>query len=152
MRRRPRRSAQTLGAMRTRCCAIFCLATVAVSGCATHPTAEPRQMETCVKGAVPADVSAESFSAALKEAQRYSDEKYGPDCFVCAEVFDQPDEYMLHITSPVEDMLINTSAAVTVRKVDGAVTERSIWHSCHARVKSTSQLAPNKSLERTREG
>jgi tRNA U54 and U55 pseudouridine synthase Pus10 len=108
-------------------------------------------METCVEGAAPAGVAAESFSAALREAQRYSDEKYGSNCYVCAEVFDRPAEYMLHITSPIEDMLINTWAAITVRKADGAVTERGIWHSCHARIKRTSHLAPNKSFERTRE-
>ena len=104
--------------MRIRYFATFGLAAVAVSGCATQPAAEPRPMETCVEGAAPADVSAESFSAALREAQRYSDEKYGSDCFVCAEVFDRPKEYMLHITTPIEDILINTSAAVTVRKAD----------------------------------
>jgi hypothetical protein len=96
-------------------------------------------METCIEGAAPAGVSADSFSAALREAQRYSDEKYGSDCVVCAEVFDRPEEYMLHITSPIEDTLINTSAAVTVRKADGVVIKRSIWHSCHARIKR----APN---------
>lgn len=102
-------------------------------------------METCIEGAIPADVSAESFSIALKQAQRYSDEKYGSDCFVCAEVFDRPDEYMLHITSPIEDMLINTSAAITVRKTDGAIAQRAIWHSCHARIKKAAQPAPNTS-------
>jgi hypothetical protein len=117
-----------------RCITVLCLAIVAVSGCATT---EPRQMQTCVEGAAPAGVSARSFSAALRKAQRYSDEKYGADCFVCAEVFDRPREYMLHITSPFEDMLINTSAAITVRKADGVVTERGIWHSCHARIKKT---------------
>ena len=137
--------------MRILCSSILCLAAVTAAGCATRPPAEPRQMKTCIEGAAPADVSAESFSAALREAQRYSDERYGSDCFVCAEVFDQPDEYMLHITSPIEDMLINTSAAITVRKTDGAVTMRGAWHSCHARIKSTSKLAPDTSLERTRD-
>jgi hypothetical protein len=116
----------------------------ALSACAAHPAAAPRQMQTCVEGAAPAEVSAEAFAAGLREAQRYSDEKYGSDCFVCAEVFDRPEEYMLHITSPVDDMLINTSAAVTVRKSDGAITARGIWHSCHARIKKTSRLAPER--------
>jgi hypothetical protein len=138
--------------MRIRNFIAFSITAVAVIGCATHPASDSRQMETCVKGAAPANVSAESFSAALRQAQRYSDKKYGSDCFVCAEVFDRPDEYMLHITSPFEDMLINTSAAITVRKKDGAITQRAIWHSCHARIKKAVQLAPNKSLERTREG
>jgi len=109
-------------------------------------------MATCVEGAAPANVTPESFASSLREAQRYSDEKYGSDCFVCAEVFDQPEEYMLHITSPIEDMLINTSAAIAVRKSDGAVTERAIWHSCHARTKKAARVTPNKSFERTRGG
>jgi hypothetical protein len=138
--------------MRIRNFKVFSLAAVALIGCATHPATFSRQMETCVEGAVPANVSAESFSVALRQAQRYSDEKYGSDCFVCAEVFDRPEEYMLHITSPIEDALINTSAAITVRKKDGAITQRAIWHSCHARIKKAAQLAPNTSLERTREG
>lgn len=51
---------------------------------------------------------------------------------------DDADEYMLHITSPIEDMLINTSAAITVRKRDGAVVKQSVWHSCHARIRRVS--------------
>ena len=148
---RARRSAQSVGAMGVRCLAVICLVSVGVFGCATHPTPTSRQMQTCVDGATPADVTAESFAAALREAQRYSDEKYGSDCFVCAELLDDSDEYMLHITSPIEDTLINTSAAITVRKRDGAVTERAIWHSCHARIKKASHVAPNTSLEWTRE-
>jgi hypothetical protein len=108
-------------------------------------------MQTCVVGVTPANVTAESFAAALREAQRYSDEKYGSDCFVCAELLDDSDEYMLHITSPIEDTLINTSAAITVRKRDGAVTERAIWHSCHARIRKMSHVAPDTSLEWARE-
>jgi hypothetical protein len=136
--------------MRIRSGIVLCLASAVLFGCASGSLTEPRRMETCVEGAAPTGVTVEAFAAALMEAQRYSDKKYGSDCFVCAEVFDRPDEYMLHITSPIEDMLINTSAAVTVRKADGAVTERGIWHSCHARIKKTTQLAPNKSLERPR--
>ena len=124
------------------------LAVVAVLGCAARPAANSRQMQTCIEGAIPTNVSAESLAAALTQAQRYSDEIYGSDCFVCAEVFDDPDEYMLHITSPIEDMFINTSAAITVRKRDGAITERNVWHSCHARIKKATQPAPGTSLER----
>jgi len=92
-------------------------------------------MATCVEGASPAGVERTSFETALQQAQRYSDEIYGNDCFVCAQVFDQPDQYMLHITSPFDDMIIDTSAAITVRKSDGAVVSRAQWHSCHARIR-----------------
>src|SRR5688572_18936081 len=121
--------------MGTRSLTVLCLLVAVVLGCATHTAPSSGQMATCVEGAAPANVTPESFAASLIEAQRFSDEKYGADCFVCAEVFDELDKYMLHITSPIEDMLVNTSAAITVRKRDGEVIERAIWHSCHARIK-----------------
>jgi hypothetical protein len=139
-------AAQPSGAMHLRFLAVFCMAIGAISGCAASPLAEVRLMKTCVDGAAPTGVSAESFSAALMAAQKYSDEKYGSDCVVCAEVLDRPEEYMLHITSPIEDALINTSAAITVRKSDGVVTSRAIWHSCHARIRKSARWAPDKSL------
>lgn len=121
-----------------------------VTSCASQPKVAARQMETCLEGAMPAGVEPSALSAALQKAQRYSDKVYGEDCFVCAEVFDDVDSYMLHITSPVEDMLINTSAAITVRKSDGAVINRSIWHSCHARIRPAEDVSPNKTMEPTR--
>jgi hypothetical protein len=120
------------------------------TSCASQPKVAARQMQTCVEGAMPAGIEQPAFSAALQKAQRYSDKVYGEDCFVCAEVFDDVDEYMLHITSPIEDMLINTSAAITVRKSDGAVINRSIWHSCHARLRPEADVSPNKTMEPTR--
>ncbi|MEO3692293.1 hypothetical protein [Roseateles paludis] len=107
--------------------------TAAACGCATHPVAETRPMQTCVKGAVPAGVSSEAFSLALKQAQQFANETYGADCHVCAEVIDSADTYRLHITSPI-DTLINTSAGLDLRKADGRVIKRSVWHSCHARL------------------
>jgi hypothetical protein len=122
------------------------LALLAMTSCATRPAAPPKAtalpskaMKTCVEGAAPARVGLESFSVALQNAQRHSDKVYGEDCFVCAEVYDDTDTYFLHITSPIEDMLINTSAGITVRKSDGKVMDQNIWHSCHARVKSSTK-------------
>jgi hypothetical protein len=93
-------------------------------------------METCVRGALPTAVEPAAFTTALARAQAYSDEIYGKGCFVCAEVFaDKQTSYTLHITSPIEDMLINTSATITFRKSDGAVVATAKYHSCHARVK-----------------
>jgi hypothetical protein len=141
------------------------IAALAFSACASQFGAQPREMKTCVEGAAPVGVETRAFSAALRQAQRYSERVYGADCFVCAEVFDEPGTYMLHITSPIADMLINTSAAITVRKSDGAVVDRAIWHSCHARIRKTARSAsddvesgdllfgvqetPNYALERT---
>jgi len=118
--------------------------------CASHSGAEPREMKTCVEGAMPAAIDAVAFSAALRQAQQYSDKVYGEDCFVCAEVIDEPATYFLHITSPIDDTFMNTSAGITVRKSDGKVIERSVWHSCYARIRRATQMTPNTSLERTR--
>jgi hypothetical protein len=93
-------------------------------------------MQTCVDGEKPAGVESAAFAAGLQQAQSYSDEIYGKDCLVCAQVLDQPEQYMLHITSPYEDgTAINTSAAITVRKSDGAVVAHAQWHSCYVRVR-----------------
>ncbi len=121
----------------------FFFAALILVACAATPPTTPREIKTCVDGATPADVGALAFSDALRLAQAYSDEVYGADCVVCAEVIDRPDEYMLHITSPGEDMLINTSAAITIRKVDGKVLNRSVWHSCHVHTRNTDNLTPN---------
>ncbi len=73
---------------------------------------------------------------ALVEAQRYSDEFYGPDCYVCAELLPaEPRNLSLHITSPF-DLLLNTSAVITVRRSDGKVLRKGAYHSCHARTTS----------------
>ena len=107
-------------------------------------------MKTCIEGAVPEAVDAVAFSTALRQAQWYSDKVYGDDCFVCAEVIDESETYFLHITSPIGETPINTSAGISVRKSDGKVIERSVWHSCHARIKRAAKMTPNTSFERTR--
>lgn len=114
--------------------AVLSLLALVVAGCATRVLQASRQMETCLAAAAPVGVTAESFAAALREAQRHSDEAYGSDCLVCAELIDRADEYILHVTSPIEGMLANTSAAITVSKIDGVVTSRHVWHSCAARI------------------
>ena len=90
-------------------------------------------MELCNPDSVPPDIKPALLTAALVAAQAYSNEAYGSDCFVCAQVLgDEAGEFTLHITSPL-DLLLNTSATITVRKSDAAVIERAKYHSCHAR-------------------
>jgi hypothetical protein len=114
----------------------FCgLAIVICGSCTSSHGTVPRIMGTCVEGASPTSVAISAFSTALGRAQAYSDQIYGKDCFVCAEVFaDEPTSYTLHITSPIQDMLINTSATIRFRKSDGAVVATARYHSCHARI------------------
>jgi hypothetical protein len=74
---------------------------------------------------------------ALVEARVYSNKIYGSDCLVCAEVMlSDASAVELHITSPIKDMFINTSATITVRASDGQVTDKAQYHSCHARITS----------------
>jgi hypothetical protein len=74
---------------------------------------------------------------ALVRAQSYSNDFCGEDCFVCAELLRYEEGNIeLHITSPVQDMLINTSAVITVRAADGKVLDKGAYHSCHARYTS----------------
>jgi len=111
------------------------LAIAMCASCASSHRDGSRVMETCVRGASPTGVETSAFANALSRAQAYSDKIYGKDCFVCAEVFeDEPASYTLHITSPIEDMLINTSATIRVRKSEGAVLQTAKYHSCHARI------------------
>jgi hypothetical protein len=113
------------------------LAIAFCASCASSHRNVSRVMETCVRGASPKSDEMSAFTMARARAQAYSDEIYGKDCFVCAEVFaDEPASYTLHITSPIEDMLINTSATIRFRKSDGAVLATAKYHSCHARIES----------------
>jgi tRNA U54 and U55 pseudouridine synthase Pus10 len=120
------------------------------TSCTTKSALAFPEMQTCLENAAPTDVRASAFSLALRQAQQFSEHVYGADCFVCAQVFDNGDTYMLHITSPIEDMYINTSAAITVRKSDGHLSAQRVWHGCHARItkkvngEASSALAPAK--------
>src|SRR3569833_2375699 len=104
---------------------VFCVS------CVSNHSSSSRVMETCVQGASPSGVDTSAFTSARARAQAYSDDIYGKDCFVCAEVFaDEPASYTLHITSPIQDMLINTSAIIRFRKSDGSVLATAKYHSC----------------------
>ena len=83
-------------------------------------------------------IDSAQLQSALVRAQAYSNEFYGKDCFVCAELLSYEDgNIRLHITSPLPDMLINTSAVITVRAADGKVLSKGAYHSCHARYTSS---------------
>jgi hypothetical protein len=115
---------------------LVALLTIECCSCVAGKATSVQPMRTCVVGAIPSGVDAIAFQTALAQAQRFSDRIYGSDCFVCAEVVgDEPTSYMLHITSPIEDMLLNTSAEIKVRKSDGAVLSKAQYHSCYARTK-----------------
>jgi hypothetical protein len=80
---------------------------------------------------------AKVLDKSLVKAQIWSDKIYGDDCYVCAEVYAvEKDSFTLHITSPVDDMLINTSATIEF-DMQGRVVEKMQYHSCHARTKKT---------------
>ena len=107
---------------------LVCLVlSTSVVGCAT-----PKPMDLCDPDARPTIPHA-ILTRALSGAQAYSDQIYGRDCVVCAEVFAQtPNSFMLHITSPsFPDMVLNTSAEVTVNSSDGSIISRGQAHSCY---------------------
>jgi hypothetical protein len=89
-------------------------------------------MELCDSDAK-LDIPPPVLGRALSGAQAYSDRVYGNDCVVCAEVFaETPTTFKLHITSPsFPDMLLNTSAEVTVNSSDGSVLSSGRYHSCY---------------------
>ena len=94
-------------------------------------------MKLCAVTEATEAIDPEQLRIALTRAQAYSNDFYGEDCFVCAELLSYEDGRIdLHITSPVPDMLINTSAVITVRAADGKVLDKGAYHSCHARYKS----------------
>ncbi len=106
-------------------CLVLCA--VLVAGCVTS-----KPMELCDPNAKP-DIPQIVMKKALSGAQAYSDHVYGRDCVVCAEVFaETPATFKLHITSPSSpDMLLNTSAEVTVNSSDGSVISSGRYHSCY---------------------
>ena len=120
---------------------IIVLVCVMVSGCVGTPprkAADPAAMPMCYENEHTAAVEPSLLLRARVEAQRYSNEIYGADCVVCAEVLDPKDEdglLWVHITSPYVD-LINTSAAIWMRP-DGKVVRKGQWHSCHARLRKS---------------
>lgn len=107
---------------------------LAFAGCAAMPPA-PMPMELCKVTEETAALDPGQMRMALIRAQEYSNDFYGEDCFVCAELMSHQDgEIKLHITSPLPDMLINTSAAITVRAADGKVLDKGAYHSCRAKI------------------
>jgi hypothetical protein len=117
----------------------FVLAAVLLSlfaACATQHR-PPKAMALCDLDASLEGISPKLLGHALVEAQRYSNKTYGPDCYVCGQIYSQDAySFMIHITSPV-DLPLNTSAAITVRKSDGAVLSRGKWHSCYVRINNS---------------
>lgn len=106
-----------------------------LSGCA-HRALQAEPMELCYATELSASIATGDLQRALRQAQAFSNSRYGEDCFVCAELlaFEQG-QIHLHIRSPLPDPGIDTSATLKVRGVDGRVVESRLYHSCHARVR-----------------
>jgi hypothetical protein len=115
------------------------LSAVVLTSCAAKP---PQPMHLC-NTETQTNIAPAILTKALTQAQSYSNEIYGSDCVVCAELFgDTPKAFTVHITSPSSpDMLLNTSATITVQKSDATVISRGQYHSCY--VHSVRQAAPN---------
>jgi hypothetical protein len=108
----------------------------ALASCAAISPA-PAPMELCAVTEKTEALDPAQLRMALTRAQAYSNDLYGRDCFVCAELLRYEEGSIeLHITSPVSDMLLNTSAVISVRAADGKVLSKGAYHSCHARYTS----------------
>ena len=103
-----------------------------LAGCASVP-AQP--MAQCVQGRFPPEIQAGVLERALIRATEWSTRQYGEECVVCADFLWQDDEtFTIHITSPsFPDMLINTSAEITVTKTDAALVDSKYFHSCYVK-------------------
>jgi hypothetical protein len=95
----------------------------------------PQPMAQCYEGRFPPEIQTSILETALVRATEWSDREYGEDCVVCADFLRQDSKtFTLHITSPhFPDMLINTSAELTVTKTDARVVEAGKYHSCYVR-------------------
>jgi hypothetical protein len=113
---------------------ILTLLLTTLSSCVGHQPAKTMQPCHDTYKKMP---DAKVLNKSLVKAQAWSDKIYGDDCYVCAEVYAvEKDSFTLHITSPVDGMLINTSATIEF-DMQGQVVEKTQYHSCHARIKKT---------------
>lgn len=107
---------------------------VVATGCASLPsTTEP--MPLCLRSVVTDAIEASQLRSALVKAQAFSNQRYGEDCYVCAELqrFEEG-EIELHIRSPLPDSWVGTSATIRVRAADGKILDKTLYHSCSDRV------------------
>jgi hypothetical protein len=96
-------------------------------------------MAQCSEGRFPPEIQAGVLEKGLMRATEWSHREYGDECVVCADFLWQDDKtFTIHITSPeFPDMLINTSATITVTKTDATLVDSGKYHSCYVkRVKS----------------
>ena len=104
-----------------------------LAGCASAP-AQP--MAQCFEGRFPPELQAGVLERALIRATEWSNGQYGEECVVCADFLWQDDEtFTIHITSPrvLPDMLINTSAEITITKTDATLVDSKYFHSCYVK-------------------
>jgi hypothetical protein len=104
-----------------------------LAGCASAPV---QPMAECVEGRFPPEIEAGVLERALIRATQWSNRQYGEECVLCADFLSQDDEtFTIHITSPrvLPDMLINTSAEITVTKTDATLVDSKYFHSCYVK-------------------
>ncbi|HEX6008029.1 MAG TPA: hypothetical protein VFY80_08705 [Burkholderiales bacterium] len=92
-------------------------------------------MAQCIEGRFPPEIQAGVLERALMRATEWSNREYGKECVVCADFLWQDDEtFTFHITSPdLPDMLINTSAEITVTKAHATLVDSRKFHSCYVK-------------------
>lgn len=106
---------------------------ILLSACATEPIIP---VELCYESEIFSDLDDRVLAKALSRSGHWSARHYGKDCYVCAEPSSvDEDTFSLHLTSPIDDILIDTSSLLTFRRDDAVLVEDAVFHSCHVRVK-----------------
>ena len=104
-----------------------------LSACAPKPIVP---VELCFESESFSGLDDKVLATALRRSGRWSASHYGKDCYVCAEPSSiDEDTFSLHLTSPIDDILIDTSALLTFRRDDATLVDEAVFHSCHVRVK-----------------
>jgi hypothetical protein len=94
----------------------------------------PAPMQLCNDRKFDRPVHADVLETALAKATQWSTQAYGADCALCAELYDDDARtFTLHITSPMKNDFINTSATMTFSRSTARTLETAKYHSCHAR-------------------
>ncbi len=101
-----------------------------VVACQAAPT---QPISVCSEFDLSENVDPTVLRTALIHAAEWSCENYGEECVVCADFARvNGTELRIHITSPIEVAVLNTSALLSYRVSDGSFLSGGKSHSCYA--------------------
>ena len=102
---------------------------IVVSACASEPIVP---VELCYESDRFAELDETLLGAGLSQSGRWSAKHYGRDCYVCAEPYSiDENTFSFHLTSPFDDIMVDTSAVLTFSRTDASIVREAKYHSCH---------------------